>query len=65
MRKLMRSIARANMEARGITGYNRKRRYKQKGRVWVSSFFAEHWREYVTKKMKKARAARIRKEAHG
>ena len=67
MRKLMRSVARANMEAQGITGYNKKRSFKRKdgkGAAWVSSYFAETWRKYLTPDaFKKARAARIKKAA--
>ena len=44
MRKLMRSIARANMKKAGICHMNKKIRVKgEKDR----SYFSKHWREYV------------------
>lgn len=39
MRKLKRSVARANMKRCGIIRINKKN--------GKSSFFSEHWREYV------------------
>lgn len=64
MRKLMRSVARATMEAQGIIGYNKKRRFTKNGKRWVGSYFAETWRKYLTpKEQQKARAERIRKAA--
>ena len=43
MRKLKRSIARANMEKRGIKKINRQAFKGTPGK----SFFAENWREYI------------------
>ena len=64
MRKLMRSVARATMEAQGITGYNKQRRFTKQGKQWVSSYFAETWRKYLTpKEQQKARADRIKRAA--
>lgn len=41
MRKLMRSVARANMKRAGFTKINKKRGYGGK------SFFAMNWRKFV------------------
>lgn len=43
MRKLHRSIARANMEKQGVTRINTKRRTED-GKT--TSFFAANWRRY-------------------
>jgi hypothetical protein len=50
MRKLKRSIARANMKRAGIQHINKKKpgRNPITGTlVILPSFFAEHWREYI------------------
>lgn len=45
MRKLLRSIARANMQRKGVQHINKLRR-DLKGRN-VPSYFAENWRKYI------------------
>ncbi|NLI22262.1 MAG: hypothetical protein GX418_12060 [Clostridiales bacterium] len=64
MRKLLRSIARANMEALGVTTQNKKRAYQTKDKKWVSSYFAENWRKFATPQAcRKAQKARIMRRA--
>lgn len=48
MRKLLRSMARANMERAGIRKMN-KTRYMVKNGMMVKcpSFFAAHWKEWI------------------
>lgn len=58
MRKLKRSIARANMKKAGIGNINRKRVVETlEGRVERCSFFSKNWRKWVagdpTKKSRK------------
>lgn len=49
MRKLKRSIARANMKAAGIGNINRKRVVQTlEGRVETCSFFSKNWRKWVS-----------------
>ena len=58
MRELKRSIARENMRKMGFAHINKKR-MKTDANPTGKSFFAEHWREYVSlddpKKGKKKR----------
>lgn len=49
MRKLKRSIARANMKAAGIGNINRKRVVETlEGRIERRSFFSANWRKWVS-----------------
>lgn len=49
MRKLKRSIARANMKAAGIGNINRKRVVQTlEGNVETCSFFSKNWRKWVS-----------------
>ena len=67
MRELARSIARHNMKVLGIPHINKKR-LKTDANPKGKSYFAEHWREYVSvnvngkPKKKKARPFRAWKE---
>ena len=45
MKKLMRSVARHNMEKAGITNLNKKQK-DIKGNL-IGSKFSQHWREYI------------------
>ncbi len=45
MRKLLRSIARSNMQKQGVQHINKPRR-DLKGQK-ASSYFAENWRRYI------------------
>ena len=47
MRELMRSVARNNMKILGIPHINKKR-LKTDANPKGKSFFAEHWREFVS-----------------
>lgn len=48
MRKLMRSIARANMKRAGIGNINRRRVVETlEGRIEKQSFFSKNWRKWV------------------
>ena len=49
MRKLLRSIARANMQRKGVQHINKPRRGVQDGKQTevVTSYFAENWRKYI------------------
>lgn len=48
MRKLKRSIARANMKAAGIGNINRKRVVQTiEGKVETRSFFSKNWRKWI------------------
>lgn len=49
MRKLMRSVARANMKAAGIGNINRKRVVETlEGKIETCSFFSKNWRKWVS-----------------
>ena len=48
MRKIARSIARANMRRAGVRHMNKKRYLVKDGRVTtINSFFAENWRKWL------------------
>lgn len=44
MRKFMRAIAKANMKKKGICRFCKKDVQAERG---MTSYFAQHWREYV------------------
>lgn len=45
MRKLLRSIARANMQKQGVPHINKPKRNPKSGKE--PSYFAENWRKYI------------------
>lgn len=57
MRKLLRSIARHNMQVEGVQQINKPKRVRviENGKPTevVTSYFAANWREYATKQLKK------------